>query len=147
MRLSRPTRILLVVSLSFCLLAPSLAMAKKSKKARRRAAAAAQHGIGPGGVPAMRDMLLGRIQELDTTVLLLDARVTDLEMRLQALEGLATDDDMDGFSENQGDCDDTMAGVYPGAPEDPANGIDDDCDGLIDEAAPAPGTGTGTPTP
>ena len=29
------------------------------------------------------------------------------------------------------DCDDTRADVYPGAPEVPANGVDDDCDGLF----------------
>lgn len=35
------------------------------------------------------------------------------------------------------DCDDTNADVYTGNLEDPANGVDDDCDGLIDET---PGT-------
>jgi len=33
----------------------------------------------------------------------------------------------DGF-----DCDDANADVHPGAPEDNGNGIDDDCDGVID---------------
>jgi len=32
------------------------------------------------------------------------------------------------------DCDDSMASVYPGAPET-CNGIDDDCDGRVDEIA------------
>lgn len=147
MHLSRTLRILMILTVSLCLILPSVAMAKKKKKGRRRVVVTTQqHGIGAGGVPALRDMLLSRIQTLDTTVLLLDARLLDLELRLQELEDLATDDDMDGFSENQGDCDDTLASVFPGATEDPTNGIDDDCDGLIDEIDLAPGTGGGTTT-
>jgi hypothetical protein len=34
---------------------------------------------------------------------------------------------------SQPDCDDTNANVYPGMPEDCANGIDDDCDEKIDD--------------
>ena len=42
-----------------------------------------------------------------------------------------TDDaDGDGFSEDGGDCDDTDASVYPGAPEVCENDLDDDCDGI-----------------
>ena len=47
---------------------------------------------------------------------------------------LLTDADNDGFSENQGDCDDTNATVYPGATEDESDGVDNDCDGEVDEA-------------
>ena len=47
------------------------------------------------------------------------------------------DDDGDGFSENDGDCDDTNKFVFPGAPEENAAGvidkIDNDCDGIVDE--------------
>ena len=45
----------------------------------------------------------------------------------------AIDDDGDGFSEDQGDCDDVDASVYPGAEEICGNGRDDDCDTVIDE--------------
>jgi hypothetical protein len=39
-----------------------------------------------------------------------------------------TDDDGDGFSEADGDCDDSLDTVYPGAPE-VDDGVDNDCDG------------------
>jgi hypothetical protein len=37
-----------------------------------------------------------------------------------------------GYARNTGDCDDTNRAVHPGATEDCANAIDDDCDGLVD---------------
>ena len=42
------------------------------------------------------------------------------------------DDDGDGYSECDGDCDDTNVSVHPGAPEI-CDGLDDNCDGQIDE--------------
>ena len=38
------------------------------------------------------------------------------------------DDDSDGFSEDDGDCDDTDASVNPGEAEVPYDGVDNDCD-------------------
>jgi N-acetylneuraminic acid mutarotase len=42
-----------------------------------------------------------------------------------------TDGDHDGYSTCQGDCDDQNAAAHPGG-EETCNGIDDDCDGVID---------------
>jgi hypothetical protein len=49
----------------------------------------------------------------------------------------ATPVDLDGdsFTADQ-DCDDTDDAVYPGAVEDCGDGIDNDCDTLIDDADP-----------
>ena len=49
--------------------------------------------------------------------------------------GLANvDDDGDGWTELQGDCNDCSAVVNPGAYDYPGNGFDDDCDGAVDNA-------------
>lgn len=47
---------------------------------------------------------------------------------------LTTDFDGDGFSPAQGDCQECDAGVNPGAYDFGSNGIDEDCDGTVDNA-------------
>src|SRR5690606_17952034 len=42
------------------------------------------------------------------------------------------DDDGDGLTPRQGDCDDSAANVGWGAPEECDNGIDESCDGFAD---------------
>ena len=44
------------------------------------------------------------------------------------------DDDQDGFSENDGDCDDDDFNIYPNAIEE-IDGFDNNCDGHIDEGS------------
>ena len=48
------------------------------------------------------------------------------------------DYDHDGYATVDGDCDDTRAERSPGAPELPANFVDDDCDRSIDEGCNDP---------
>jgi N-acetylneuraminic acid mutarotase len=52
--------------------------------------------------------------------------------------GSHLDDDGDGFSDCDGDCDDSNPNSYPAAPEH-CNGTDDNCDGSIDEDADGDG--------
>lgn len=42
---------------------------------------------------------------------------------------LDTDDDGDGYTENEGDCDDSEYYIHPGADDYLGDGIDEDCDG------------------
>lgn len=51
--------------------------------------------------------------------------------------GHSVDDDQDGFSECDGDCNDGNAAVHPGAAE-VCDGLDNDCDAVADNA-PVPG--------
>jgi len=70
-----------------------------------------------------------------------DGKSSDVAMRneMAALYGPASgnpmcaDADGDGYTPLQGDCNDANPSIYPGA-TDVANGIDDDCDGSVDNA-------------
>jgi hypothetical protein len=137
--------------LAVALAMPAVSLAKNDKKAEKNET---KNGIGAGGVPALRDYLqdqidsaLRRIRRLEHGLADTNARVdvltgrvddlegdvADLDTRLEVLEGFFSDDDLDGFTEVEDDCDDTNAAVNPLAAEVPLNLIDDDCDHLIDE--------------
>ena len=62
-------------------------------------------------------------------------RIEALENELAALEDVS-DFDLDGFSPAAGDCDDSDPGRYPGADE-LCDGVDNDCDGTVDNGATA----------
>ena len=53
-----------------------------------------------------------------------------------------TDADNDGFCAGSEDCNDADAAIYPGATEVCDDSVDNDCDGLVDDADPACQTGT-----
>lgn len=55
----------------------------------------------------------------------------------------ATDDDGDGWSEVDGDCDDRSSGNHPGAEEVCGDAFDNDCDGIVDESCEVDGDGDG----
>jgi hypothetical protein len=48
-------------------------------------------------------------------------------------EDTGTDQDGDGFTVEDGDCDDTSPWINPARSEEPGDGVDNDCDGRIDE--------------
>ena len=51
------------------------------------------------------------------------------------------DMDGDGWTVAQGDCDDGDPMTYPGAPDDHPDGMDNDCDGSVDEDMDMDGDG------
>jgi len=61
-----------------------------------------------------------------------DGNITKATIDHVVESGLDIDNDGDGFTENEGDCDDSDEDTYPGAFE-LLNGIDDDCNGLVDD--------------
>ncbi len=70
----------------------------------------------------------------DTDTLLVDTSKEDTGIPWpdSPCEGL-TDEDADGWCLESGDCDDTNPLVNPGRDEDETDGLDNDCDGRLDE--------------
>lgn len=87
--------------------------------------------LGPGCTDAGPCAKGGCVGDSDTATPLDTDTDTDPPTPLDA--------DGDGFTEEDGDCDDTSAAVYPGASEtaegddDEGDGLDNDCDGVVDE--------------
>ncbi|UCF94570.1 MAG: DUF4214 domain-containing protein [Desulfobacterales bacterium] len=65
----------------------------------------------------------------------------EFQLRVQAVSAAVgdSDNDQDGFSINQGDCNDRDSNLHPGAAEICGDGIDQDCSGSDLPCAPGPG--------
>ena len=61
-----------------------------------------------------------------------DANTSSSDVYFEVIAAEAIDDDEDGWTEAQGDCDDADPSTHPNATEY-ENGVDDDCDGLVDD--------------
>ena len=77
---------------------------------------------------------LAYITQLETSIQGLEDNNESLQTQIDELRNLLNqaDFDLDGFTPLNGDCDDTNASINPNIYE-VADGIDNDCDGLIDE--------------
>jgi hypothetical protein len=80
--------------------------------------------------------LTGGDHTLTFTVTDLDGYATSATWVFPVTPGDQLDDDGDGFTEEQGDCDDTNALSYPGGTEI-EDGEDNDCDETVDEGTDA----------
>ncbi len=70
--------------------------------------------------------------QLTFTVVDSDDNFVTAQAQLTIQSDGAIDNDLDGYTEDEGDCDDTDPDVYPGA-EEVCNEVDDDCDGRVDD--------------
>ncbi len=74
-------------------------------------------------------------QLVKITITVTDSLERSVWVGIDIVVGTGIDHDGDGYSVRQGDCDDTNSAIYPGAP-DIQDGVDNDCDGEIDEGSP-----------
>ncbi len=86
---------------------------------------------GDGIANCLADLTLGD-HLLTFTVTDTDANSTSATASFTVVSPDSIDWDGDGFSVDMGDCDDNNDTIHPGAKETP-NGLDDDCDTLVDE--------------
>lgn len=114
----RMRKIVMLTILALAIAIPGVSLAKKDED---------KHGIGKGGVPALRDYFQEQIDSLLR-------RVRRVEKAVAILETQFADADGDGSYVLVPDCDDENADVSPNTDEVPGNLVDDNCDGQVDEA-------------
>ena len=88
------------------------------------------------GVAGCESTLTVGVHQLSFAVTDSHEFTTSEEMELTIFPSTQVDNDFDGFTEEEGDCDDTVPTTNPDGVEI-HNGIDDDCDQLIDEETEA----------
>ena len=64
-----------------------------------------------------------------TLIICLFRKQSTVEDTAVEVDPLDVDNDEDGFTENDGDCDDFNNTIHPGASEILDNGVDEDCNG------------------
>ena len=75
-------------------------------------------------------------EKASTLPAVLDTAETDtdsVDTSSDTEEEIGTDEDGDGFTVEEGDCDDTDPWTNPARSEEAGDGIDNDCDGRVDE--------------
>ena len=63
---------------------------------------------------------------------------TRLNFTVEIIDPNDVDNDHDGYTENEGDCDDTKANINPGATEICGDGVDQNCDGHDETCSSTP---------
>jgi RHS repeat-associated protein len=97
---------------------------------------ASSHPVIPAGAVSAQSPIGGSVAEFGADVALVISTGPAPE---------DIDDDLDTFTENEGDCNDGDNSIFPGAPDPLGDGIDQDCDGfdgseIIAEIVVEPGT-------
>jgi hypothetical protein len=88
----------------------------------------------PGGKAEINE-LIAMATELISQInlILVPAGECTVDSDCVAAPPVCTDTDLDGYCLETEDCDDTNAGINPGVFLDVCNGVDDNCDGSIDD--------------
>jgi len=108
-----------------------------------RALLTAEAGVWLDGSPI--GMLRGTL-EIDTPTVRNNTLVGCTDVGTIVVQDTSRDDDEDGYTIFEGDCDDTEAAINPSALEVSCNDLDEDCDGVADDGVDTDFDGQGVCT-